>query len=81
MTEQQLIEQKIESLVNLTLIVLSVAEALHAVTQHSEIDVQDMTIAMKNKDTGEISELVTTPAQVIDWAKKELGIGMEAKYD
>ncbi len=81
MTEQELMQQKLESLFNLTLIVLSVAEALAAVVQNEEIDVQDMTIAMKNKDTGEIEELVTTPTQVIAWAKQELGINMEAQYD
>lgn len=81
MTEQELLEQKLESLFNLSLIVVNVAEALLAVTQHEKIDVQDMTIAMKNKDTGEVSELVTTPAQVIAWAKNELGINLEAQYD
>jgi len=81
MTEQELMQHKLETLFNLTLIVLSVAEALEAVVQSEEIAVQDMTIAMQNKDTGEIEELVTTPTQVIAWAKQQLGISMEAKYD
>lgn len=81
MTEQELLQQKLETLVNLTLIVLSVAEALEAVVRSEEIDVQDMTISLKDKDTGEIKELVTTPVKVIEWAKKELGLASEAQYD
>lgn len=81
MTEQELLQQKLETLVNLTLIVLSVAEALDAVVRSEEIDVQDMTISLKDKDTGEIRELVTTPVKVIEWAKKELGLASEAQYD
>ena len=81
MNEQELLQQKLEGLVNLTLIVMSVAEALLAVTKHSEIEVEDMTLNLKDKDTGEIRELTTTPEQVIAWAKKELGIDVGVQYD
>lgn len=81
MTEQELLQQKLEGLVNLTLIVMSVAEALLAVTKHAEIDVEDMTLNLKDKDSGEIRELTTTPEQVIAWAKKELGIESGVQYD
>ena len=81
MTEQELLQQKLEGLVNLTLIVMSVAEALLAVTKHAEIDVEDMTMNLKDKETGEIKELTTTPEQVLSWAKKELGVEMGAQYD
>lgn len=81
MTENQLIAEKLEATINLTLIVLSVAEALLAVTKHAEIDVEDMTLNLKDKDSGEIRELTTTPEQVIAWAKKELGIDAGVQYD
>lgn len=81
MNEQELLQQKLEGLVNLTLIVMSVAEALLAVTKHAEIEVEDMTLNLKDKDSGEIKELTTTPEQVISWAKKELGIEAGVKYE
>lgn len=81
MIDPKFTQEKHEAMLNLTLIVMNVAEALIAVIEHEGLTVEDMTLNLQDKDTGEIRELTTTPQQVIAWAKKELGIDAGGQYD